>query len=72
MKITITVLSKRQRARFCIYKKGKNAKLFYTKNRKLYKKQKKLHYVFIYKDQKNLRYAIFHNNFEVGIYTQKT
>ena len=28
-------------------------------------------YVFIYKKQDTLRYAIFHENFEVGIYIQK-
>ena len=43
----------------------------YTKSQTLCKKQDNFCYVCLYKNQDTLRYAIFHENFEVNIYTQK-
>ena len=55
-----------QRARFDIYKKEKIAKYF------LNRKSKTIPiFIFIYKKQDTLRYVIFHENVEVGIYIQK-
>ena len=67
MKITITAMIERQRARFYIT----IAKLSYTKIQALFKKQDNFCYVFIYKMYDTLLYAIFHEIFEVGIYIQK-
>ena len=39
----------------------------YTKIQTLCKKQENLRYVFIHKNPNTLRYAIFHDNFEIGI-----
>ena len=58
MKIIITALSERQHARFYIYKN--NAKRFYIQKAGHFAKRKKFRYVFIYKNQDNLRYAVFH------------
>ena len=72
MNITITAVSKRQRARLYLYIKGGGCQTFlYTKIQALCKNQDNIHYVFIYKKQDTLRYAIFHENFEVGVYKQK-
>ena len=46
--------------------------VLYTKIQKHRKKQDNFRYVFIYKKQDTLRYAIFHEIFEVGIYIQKS
>ena len=43
----------------------------YTKNNTLCKKQDNFRYVFTYKKHDTLRYAIFYEIFEVGIYIQK-
>ena len=51
MKITMTFISKRQRAHFYIYKKLEKCEtLLYTKIQTLFKKQDNLRYVFIYKN----------------------
>ena len=72
MRITMNVISERQRAHLYIYKKQKNyEKFLYTKSLTLCNKQDNYCYVFIYKKQDNLRYAIFHENFEVGVNIQK-
>ena len=56
-----------------ICKKQQNCETFlYTKSRTLFKKLDNFHYVFTYKKQDTLRYGIFHENFEVGIYIQKS
>ena len=55
----MTAISKRQRARFYIYKKQKNCKMFlYTKSPTIFKNQDNSRYVFIYKKEDTLRYAI--------------
>ena len=43
----------------------------YTKSKSLCKNQYNLGYVFIYKKQDTLSYAIFHESFEIGIYKKK-
>ena len=70
----MTAISERQRARFYIYiQKSKTiAKRFYAKSQTLRKKQDNFRYVFIYKNQDTLCYAIFHEIFEIGIYIQKS
>ena len=68
----MAAISERQCARLYIYiiiKKLRN--VLYTKRQTLYKKQDNVRYVFIHKKQDTLRSAIFHENFEVGIYIQK-
>ena len=67
MEITMTTISKRQRARFYIYKKFKK-----MRNVFIYKKQDNFRYVFIYKIHDTLRYVIFREKIEFGIYVQKT
>ena len=65
----MTAIRETQRARFYIYKREKNCETFlYTKSQTLCKKQDNLRYVFIYKKPDTLPYAIFHENFGVGIY----
>ena len=44
----------------------------YTKSKILRKKQDNFRYLFIYKNHDTLRYAFFCENFEVGIYIQKS
>ena len=63
-------ITERQRARFYIYKKQKNVKCLYiyTKIQTLCKNQDNLRYVFIHKKPDNLRYAIFNEIFEIGVY----
>ena len=43
----------------------------YTKSLTLHKKQDNIRYIFINKTQGTLRYAIFHENFEFGIFLQE-
>ena len=64
MKIAMTAIVERQRARFYIQKKQKNCETY-----KKIARQFPLH--FIYKRQCTLRYRIFHEIFELGIYIQK-
>ena len=67
----MTATSKRQRARFYIYKNQKHCESFlYTKSQTLFKNPDSLRYIFIYKS-KTLYVKKFHENFEVGIYIQK-
>ena len=67
----MTDIRKRQHARFYIYRKQKNFKRFILKKtRHFSKKQDNFRYVFIYKKHDTLRYGIFHEIFEVGIYIQ--
>ena len=55
-----------------LFKKQDNFRyVLYTKSQTLCKRQDNFCYVFIYKKQDTLRYAIFHENFEVGVYKQK-
>ena len=66
----MTSISERQRAHFYIYTRQKIAKRLYihTKSQTLLKKQQILRYVFIHTKPNTIRYAIFHANFETGIY----
>ena len=58
MKITMTAIIERQRAR--LYKKQKRFQTFlYTKSQTLFKKLSKFRYVFKYKKQYTWRYGIF-------------
>ena len=52
-------------------KAKKLRKVLYTKSHTLFKKLDNFRYVFIYKKPYTLRYGIFHEIFEVGIYIQK-
>ena len=65
----------RQRKRACTFlfiQKAKNWETFlYKKSKTLCKKQDNFYYVFIYKKQDTLSYAIFHENFGRGIHIQK-
>ena len=64
MKITMSAIVERQRARFMNKKSKKIAK-------RLKKKLHNSRCVFVYKKEYTLRYRIFHEIFEVGIYIQK-
>ena len=56
----------------CTFLKQKNRWTFlYTKSLILFKKLDNSRYVFIYKKRYTLRYGVFHEIFEVGIYIQK-
>ena len=60
MKIKMTAISRKQRARFYMYKKQKNYRMFlYTKRHTLCQKQDNYRCVFMYKKQDTLRYAVF-------------
>ena len=65
MKMTMTAIVERQRARFYIQKKQKIAK-------RLKKKLDNSRCVFISKKPYTFRYRIFHEIFEVGIYKEKS
>ena len=62
-------ISEIQRECYYIYEKQKNAKCLYiyAKSHILFKKQDNFRYVFIDKKPYTLRYAIFLENFEIGI-----
>ena len=64
MKITMTAIVESQRARYYIQKKQKNCET-------LKKKLDNSRCVFVLKKQYILRYRIFDEIFEVGIYIQK-
>ena len=56
----MTAISRKQRARFYMYKKQKKYRMFlYTKRHTLYQKQDNSRCVFMYKKQDTLRYAVF-------------
>ena len=62
MEITMTDISKKQRARIYIYKAKKMPNvLIYTKSRTLRKNKDNYHYVFIFKKPETLRYKFFIN-----------
>ena len=68
----MTAISKRQCARFYIYTKSKKiAKRFIFKNPDTLQKARQFPLRFIHKNLDTLRYAIFHENFENGIYIEK-
>ena len=72
MKITMTAIIERQRARLYTQKAKKNCETFlYTKSWTLFKKQDNCRNGFIYKMANTLCYAIFHEMFEFGIYIQE-
>ena len=52
-------------------KKLQNIYIHKQKSRYFYKNQDNFRYFFIYKKPDTLRYAIFHEMFEIGIYIQK-
>ena len=61
-----------KRARFYIQKHQKICEIvLYTKSQTLFKKLDNFRYVFIYNKPYTLRYRIFHEIFDVGIYIQK-
>ena len=64
MKITMSAIVERQSARFYEQKKQKIAQ-------RLKKKLDNFRFVFVYKKVYTLRYRIFHEIFEVGIYILK-
>ena len=70
MKITITAIIKRQRARFYPQKKRKIAKHLNTKIHTLFKKLDNSRYVFIHKKSYTLRYGIFMNFWSVHFNTK--
>ena len=63
-------IRKRKRARLLFTKSEKNGEriYIYTKSYTLCKKQDNLRYVFVHKKPDTLRYAIFRENFEIGIH----
>ena len=65
----MTPISKRQRARFYIYKKEKRGlkHLYVYKNQDTFQKARQFVSHFIYKKSDILCYAIFHENFEINI-----
>ena len=68
----MTAISERQRARFYIYAKSKKMRnVFIYKKPDTLQKARQFPLRFIYKKKDNLRYAIFHENFEFGIYIQE-
>ena len=67
----MTAISERQRSCVYIYKKQNNAKLLYKKRHTFFKKQDNVRYVYLYKKQDTLLYAVFGENFESGIFIQK-
>ena len=72
MKFTMTAISKRQCARFYIYKKVKKLQIvLYTKSKTLCKKQDNSRYFLYTKKLDTLRYAILHEMFEFGNYMQQ-
>ena len=73
MKVSMTAISERQRARFNIFKKQKKMRNVFicTKSKTLRKRQDNSRSVFTYKKHDTLRYAIFYEIFGVGIYIQK-
>ena len=64
----MTSMIERQRARFYIYKRQKKLQKEYTKSQTLCKKQDNLRHVFIHKKPDTLRYTIFYEIFEIGVY----
>ena len=68
----MAAIRKRQRAYFYTHKNQKNCQTFlYTKIQTLFKKLDNFRIVFIYKKPYTLRYGIFHEIFQFGIYIQK-
>ena len=61
-------ISKRQRARFFIYTKGKKGNVFIYKNLDTSQKARQFPVRFDIQKSRPLLYAIFHEMFEVGIY----
>ena len=73
MNIIIIIIYRRKATRTFLYtQKAKNCETFlYPKSQTLFKKRDNFRYVFIYQKLYTLRYGIFHEIFEVGIYIQK-
>ena len=73
MKITMNAISERQRASLYIYKKAKKMRnvLYIYKNPDTFQKARKFPFGFIYKKPDTLRYTVFHEILELGIYIQK-
>ena len=67
----MTTTSKRQRERFYTYRKKKFPNVFIYKNPDAFQKERQFPLHFIYKKPDTLRYAVFHEKFEVGIYIKK-
>ena len=73
MKFTITDIIERQRARFYKYKQQNKLKnVFKYKKQENLQKARQFPVCFIYKNLDTLRYAIFREIFEYGIYMQQT
>ena len=68
----MTAIIKRNVQVYITTKRNKPQKVLYTKIQTLGKNQDNFRYVFIYQKYDTLRYAIFHEKFEVGIYIQKS
>ena len=69
----MTNSSKRQRARFYIYKKKNIAKrLYISKNSDTLQKSRQFALRFYSQNPDTLRCAIFHEIFEIGLYIQKS
>ena len=74
MKITMTAIIERQGARFYIHKNPKQLRnFFYIKKPYTFQKARQFPLRFyINKNPYTLRYGIFHEIFEVGIYIEKS
>ena len=71
MKITMTAIIERQRARLYTQKAKMLRNIFIYKNPDTFQKARQFLLRFIYKKPYTLRYGISHEIFEVGIYIQK-
>ena len=71
MKITMTAIIERQRARLYTQKAKKNGKHLYTKKHTLIKKLDNFRYVFIYKKPYTWRYGIFMKFFKLAFIYKK-
>ena len=72
MKITMTAIIERQRARLYTQKSKKNAKRFYIQKARHFSKSKTISVTFYIQKAIHLTLRDFNENFEVGIYIQKS
>ena len=71
MKIAMTIIIERQRARLYTQKTKKIAKRFYIQKARNFSKSKTLSVTFLHTKSQTLYVTQFHEIFEVGIYIQK-
>ena len=71
MKITMTTIIERQRARLYTQKTKKVSKRFYIQQARHFQKARQFPFRFYIQKAINLMFMDFHEIFEVGIYIQK-